>query len=459
MKRIWTIAGLTFREGIRMRIVLVFLIVFVFIVLRLPFTLKGDETLAGRVQAFLSYALGALGLFASLATTFFSCATLTGELTTRSLHLVVTKPVRRFEILMGKWIGVNLLNLLVVGLSGLAIYGFAVYIRNQPVEFERDRIKLRDVVWTARIAANPTPPDFEKLARDHVEQLEKQGQTFSRGKEAAIRQYAKDLADQWLTIPPGHDRIYVFENLRPPENRDVAYQVRFRARGTLLPADVKLHLGWVILDPETGVPLDTLETHERASEMHQFLLRAANVIKNGKIVLGVANLDPRSRATIYFEGRDSIQVLYKAGTFESNYIKTLVLLLCRLAFLSALGVFFSTFVSFPVACFCVLFFYAMCIGMPWWLEAIGAHLTISDPRIDPYGHFGPFVRGVLVPLMRLAFPDFSTYSGVERLIDGLYIPMRDMLQAIAHTLGLGLLLLVGPGWLIFRSREVAEVIV
>ncbi len=459
MKRIWTIAGLTFREGIRMRIVLVFLIVFVFIVLRLPFTLKGDETLAGRVQAFLSYALGALGLFASLATIFFSCATLTGELTTRSLHLVVTKPVHRFEILLGKWLGVNLLNLLVVGLSAAAIYGFAVYIRNQPAEFERDRVKLRDVVWTARVAANPTPPDFEKMAREHVEQLEKQGQTFSRGKEAAIRQYAKDLADQWLTIPPGHDRVFVFENLKPPEDRDVAYQVRFRARGTHLPADAKLHLGWVILDPETHVPLDTLETQERASEMHQFLLRAANVIKNGRIVLGVTNLDPRARATIYFDGRDSIQVLYKVGTFEGNYLKTIVLLLCRLAFLSALGVFFSTFVSFPVACFCVLFCYAMCIGMPWWLEAIGAQIEIPDPKIDPYGHFGPLVRGVLVPLMKLAFPNFATYSGVERLIDGIDISTATMLQAIAHTLGLGLLLLVLPGWLIFRSREVAEVIV
>lgn len=138
MKRVWAIAWLTFQEGIRMRIVLVFLIVLGVAVLRLPFALKGDETLSGRLQTFLAYSLGALSVFLGLATAFLSCATLTNEIRTRSLHLVVTKPVTRFQILAGKWLGVNLLNVLMLALSGATIYGFAVYIKNQPELFVRD---------------------------------------------------------------------------------------------------------------------------------------------------------------------------------------------------------------------------------------------------------------------------------------------------------------------------------
>ncbi len=52
--RVAAIARLTFWEGVRMRIVLVFVLVLVFILLRLPFSLKGDETLAGRLQTFIS---------------------------------------------------------------------------------------------------------------------------------------------------------------------------------------------------------------------------------------------------------------------------------------------------------------------------------------------------------------------------------------------------------------------
>ncbi|MBU0616692.1 MAG: hypothetical protein KKI02_03145, partial [Planctomycetes bacterium] len=124
MTRILAIARLTFWEGIRMRIVLVFVVVLIFVVLRLPFALRGDETLSGRLQTFLAYSLGALGVFMSLATVFLSCATLTKDIEQCSLHLVVTKPVSRFHILVGKWVGVNVLNVLMIILSGLVIYGF-----------------------------------------------------------------------------------------------------------------------------------------------------------------------------------------------------------------------------------------------------------------------------------------------------------------------------------------------
>ena len=177
MRRVLAIAWLTFFEGVRMRIVLVFLVVLAFLVLRMPFALRGDETLTGRLQSFLAYSLGALSLLLSLATVFFSCATLTGEIKERSLHLVVTKPVSRFQILVGKWFGVNLLNLLIVVLCSGAIYGFARFIRSRPEQFERDRLQVRDVVWTARVAASPTVPTKEiaTAAAEDVQQRLQRG--------------------------------------------------------------------------------------------------------------------------------------------------------------------------------------------------------------------------------------------------------------------------------------------
>jgi len=176
MRRALAIARLTFAEGVRMRIVLVFLILLVFLVLRMPFALRGDDTLTGRLQNFLAYSLGALSLLLSLATVFFSCATLTNEIKERSLHLVVTKPVTRFQILVGKWLGVMLLNLLIVALCGGAIYGLAYFIQSRPEQFERDRLQVRDVVWTARLAARPTVPQEEivqEAARNVQERIDR----------------------------------------------------------------------------------------------------------------------------------------------------------------------------------------------------------------------------------------------------------------------------------------------
>ena len=458
MKRILAIARLTFWEGIRMRIVLVFIVVLVFVVLRLPFALRGDETLSGRLQTFLSYSLGALGVFMSLATVFLSCATLSNDIRECSIQLVVSKPVSRFQILLGKWFGVNLLNVLMVALSGLVIYAFAVFIKSRPEQFERDRLKLSDVVWTARVAARPTAPDFEGIARERIEELADQGRTFALGKEQAIAETAKELEEEWKRVPPRNERLYRFEGLTPPESAETVYQVRFKARSVPVGVNEILHIGWVLVDPESNVILAARQTDEQSARRHQFLVRSS-VVKNGRALIGVINPPSNQRETIYFEGDDGLEILYRVGSFEINFVKSLLLILFRLAFLSAVGLLFGTFVSFPVACFCVLFIFVLCLGMSWWLEAIGANMPMVDPKVDPYGRLGPLVRAVLVPMLKLFLPNFGDYDGVAKLIDGYYIPAGLILRGAAHTLVYGVALLVLPGWLIFRSREIAETIV
>ncbi len=144
-----------------------------------------------------------------------------------------------------------------------------------------------------------------------------------------------------------------------------------------------------------------------------------------------------------------------------NFAKSLMLILFRLGFLSAIGLFFGTFTSFPVACFCTLSIYLFCIGIPWWMESIGANLPDNQAgaKVDPYGSGGRLVRMVLVPILTFVLPDFFKYDGVDKLIDGYYISWELIASGAAHTIIYGLVLLALPGWLIFRSREIAGVTV
>ena len=462
MKNILAIARLTFREGVRMRIVLVFVVVLVFLLLRLPFTLVGDQTLAGRLQTFLSYSLGAVSLLLGVSCVFLSCATLTGEIKSNTIHMIVTKPVSRFEILAGKWLGINVLMILLVLLCGLAIYGFARFIKSRPTSFARDEINIRDVVWRARVGAQPTPPaELEESAREWVASQLKQGQDFARGEDFAVAERVRELKNEWRRIPPGMARVYMFENLIPPRRPDEAIQVRYRVRGVNLRLDELVPIAFAFADPDTGQPISGWQEFSmRSAELHQFLARGQAVIKDGRTALVVANpLPPTERLEIHIEDEDGLEIMYNVGTFEESYVKTLIMIVARLAFLSALGVFFGSFVSFPVACLCVFAAYVVCIGMPFWMESIGANLEYRTVDIDPYGRFGPVVRAVLVPLMKFAFPDFATYNGAGHLIDGEYIPWTLLLKAVVHTLVYGAALLLVPGWLVFRSREIAGVTV
>jgi hypothetical protein len=460
MKRVWAIAWLTFREGIRMRVVLVFLVLLVLLVLLMPSVLRGDETLAGRLQNFLSYAMGALGFLLSLATIFFSCMTLSQEFERRSLHMVVTKPVTRFQVLLGKWLGVNLLNVLIIILCGCAIYGLARFIRAQPEQFERDRHVIEDVVWTARAIARPTRPDeeFTKAAMEYIDEKIANGEVLAQRRTEEVAQQIKTYRQRWRVLTSGEERVYRFENLATPKP-GTTFQVRYKAIAQPVPPDEKVTLAWVFLDPETDKPLgnDYMINSARSTERHQFLASDA-AIRNGTAVLAVWNpWNPARPTTVIFDGQDSLQLLYRVGSFEGNFVRALLIVLLRLALLSALGVFFSVFVSFPVACLCTVAFYLICLGMPFWLESVGADSVFFDAASDPYGALGPAVRALLVPAMRTLFPNFVQYDGGSRLVDGGYVSYTLLGRCALHTLVYGGALLLIPGWLIFRRREVAEV--
>ncbi|MBK9119369.1 MAG: hypothetical protein IPM18_07165 [Phycisphaerales bacterium] len=470
MKQVWAIARLTLAEGIRMRVVLVCLIVLLLLIVRMPFVLRGDETVAGRLQNFLSYSLAALGAFLSVATIFFSCATLSNELRDKSLHMVVTKPVSRLRILLGKWLGVNLLALLVLAPCGAAIYGFAQYIRTRQVAFERDRLQVRDVVWTARTAANPVKPvdEFMTQAESWVNERQRTGLVSEDQKRNVLMDRLRQIENEWRAVPSGGTRVYEFARLKPPEGDDTVVQIRYKIRGTPLPEEELVPVYWAFLHPEEGYPLhEPVLTRERSGDRHQFLVNARAIIQEGKAMLAVINppnpmlTDPTHQTIIYFDGDDSLQILYKAGDFGANLFKALLIIAFQIAMLSALGIFFSTFVSFPVACLCGSVFYLICLAMPFVLEATGANMDpqVVLPSYDPYGVFGPAVRTVLVPLLYFGFPDFTRYSGTNFVVDGRYIPLEMLGEAGVRLLLFGAVLLLVPGLYIFQRREIAEVTV
>lgn len=460
------VARLTFAEGIRMRIVLVFLVLLGALMLILPTVMKGDQTLSGRLQAFLYYAIGAMSILLSLTTVFLACYSLSEEIRSRTLHLVVTKPVTRIQILLGKWYGVMLLNLVLLTICGATIYGFAWTIRQQEPINARDGSKLRDVVWTARVGAKPVRPDMTAAATAWVDERIARNELRpddENHRKRMIAERAAELLGSWRIVPPATaeeiGRIFEFENLPPPARADEVVQVSYKVRGIPIPPNEQLRIVWLFVDPETRAPLhEPRETVERSGDQHEFFVRAG-AFEGGRAALAVINPpSDRNRISLTFEGDDSLQIFYKVGSFEANYLRAMLIVFLRLAFLAAVGVFFSAFVSFPVAAFCMLAAYVLCLGMPTWMESIGANIELYTPSIDPYGGWwGKPIRFVMVPILWFFFPDFVALDGADRLIEGRYIPLDLIAVSALRLLVFGGVILLVLGTLVFQRREVAEV--
>jgi Cu-processing system permease protein len=131
----WIMARVTFREAARKKILWMALAAgFAFLALfgaGLYFNLKDfsarrDPLMArAGINALLMMGLYAVDALAVVMTVMTSADTLSGEIASGTIHAVATKPVTRWEILMGKWLGfVGMLTLYILimvgGISGLA---------------------------------------------------------------------------------------------------------------------------------------------------------------------------------------------------------------------------------------------------------------------------------------------------------------------------------------------------
>ncbi len=127
LQRIWAIAWLTFIEAYR-RKAFMFFVVFVFLMMFAGWFLSTNLRADLQVRNAVSFALTTISWLAIPVVLLLSCWGIPEDIRLRSLHTVVTKPVRRNEVLMGRILGFSVVALLVVAIMGIA--GF-VWVNRQ----------------------------------------------------------------------------------------------------------------------------------------------------------------------------------------------------------------------------------------------------------------------------------------------------------------------------------------
>lgn len=115
MKTIFAIAGNTFKETIRNK-VLYNILLFAGIIIALSISF-GQFSVFARVQVMNDFGLATMSISGLLLAVFVGSAMLGKEISGRTIYLMATKPIPRWNILVGKFIGVYttlLLNFLIM---------------------------------------------------------------------------------------------------------------------------------------------------------------------------------------------------------------------------------------------------------------------------------------------------------------------------------------------------------
>ena len=136
-RRVFALAWLAVRESLRRRVVVVF-VVFVVLILFAALFIKKDSLHPGQlyIQVVLNFTIYLSMLFALV----LSALSLPADIRDRTLHTVVTKPVRKIEIVLGRVLGFVFVGTILLGGIGLISYGFTVRSLNHTHQLTADML-------------------------------------------------------------------------------------------------------------------------------------------------------------------------------------------------------------------------------------------------------------------------------------------------------------------------------
>jgi hypothetical protein len=122
MRRVWALAMLTGREAIRRKALLVFVVFAVLFMFASWFLSSGGEKADIQIERHVVFVFTAISWLVLPVILMLACWGIPEDIKARSMHTVVTKPVRRVEIVLGRMLGFGLIATLVVGLMAAVGY-------------------------------------------------------------------------------------------------------------------------------------------------------------------------------------------------------------------------------------------------------------------------------------------------------------------------------------------------
>ncbi|MFT3693401.1 MAG: ABC transporter permease subunit [Kofleriaceae bacterium] len=140
--RIWAIALNTFREAARIRVL--YGIIVLVVGANLAAIVLGQMSIHEENRVARDLGLAGISLFGSLTAIFLGVFLLYTEVQRRTIHAIASKPIERWEFVVGKYLGMALVLTVLVALFGVAM---VVMLTIQGVGASGDVLKALVLAW------------------------------------------------------------------------------------------------------------------------------------------------------------------------------------------------------------------------------------------------------------------------------------------------------------------------
>ena len=390
LTRILAISGLTLRTAIRSRVFALLIAMVMICIAGLPLVIKSDGTAAGQSQLFMHYAFGLTVFLLSIAAAWSAAGAVSLEVSGRQMHVLVTKPVHAFVIWLGKWLGLMTINLVMLGLAGGLMYGLLRWTTRGAVLSADDQTSLREEVLTAHSLVTSEQP--------------------------AENPVPSGVGRALLAVPPAGTQSWSF---RVPERVGAgeALFLQFSFATSRIERQMPVAGLWLINSDDAAVS-QRVQGIYTPHVSHALKLSPAK--PGRRLTVTYKNVETAEPATVLFAADTGARLLIRESSFESNFIRALLLALARLAFFTALGLTAGALFSFPVAVF-TAFAFLFITGLSGW---IGVESLMAEGGLSP-GWLADLLNVATRGIMQAAYlvtPPLARFEPLNFLPVGAFIP-------------------------------------
>ena len=348
LRRIAAMASLTIKAAFRLRLILVLMGLLTIAVFALPSVIIHDGTARGFTQIVLTYSLAAITGILGFTTLWLACGTLARDIEECQIHVVMSKPIARWEIWLGKWLGIFLLNASLLAFSGFIVFCLMLG-RSSQLPPEQREILDKEVL-VARAGAREKVPDLTPIIEERVAERLKQAELNPVDRQFVRKQITEQVKAQAQVVPSGQIRRWVVD-LGPGaaerlKDEPLFLRVKFFS-SEYVSEGATFGFRWLIGPPERSERF-ALENSLGAESYVEFPIAPNLIDPQGRLVIDMQNFNNLS---LFFPLEDGMEVLYREGGFALNFARGLGVILCWLALLGSIGLACSSRMSFQVSSF------------------------------------------------------------------------------------------------------------
>jgi len=459
MQKILAIAGLTWKAAFRFRLFLVVATLLLVAVVGLPILIKDDGTARGFTQILLTYTLSTITALLGLSTLWLACGTLARDIEECQMQVVAVKPVARWQIWLGKWLGLLSLNAVLLAVSGASVFGLLQWRATRLPAKEQTVLRREILVARGSLRERSYQTEIESDAERLLAERLKQNPTLADLAPAEKNEVRKQILEQvkaaYQLVPPNYEKKWEIDlGLVKHLLRDEPLQLRIKFNSAAKsPSGTFLGLWQVGVEQNTR--LWRSEPMSLAPDtFHEFAIPPNLFDENGLLTI---TFDNRNDTALLFPLNEGLEVLYHEGGFGLNFARGLGIIFCWMALLAALGLAAASFLSFPVAAFFSLGVLTMALSSGTLANVVSEGTVMgSNSETGKVGH--SVIDAVAVPFFRAALSVINlvkNFSPVDALSTGRSITWTELGLAFSQ-----IVLLLGGiigtiGVLGFNRRELA----